>query len=165
MVRPGEHRNLQIAASSPGNAVSFSAARTTKRFPSPQCASAMQIIRLLRRSIPQAKAVPTFKPRSISGSFSSQLGKIIPKLRASKFDSPETLPRTGLGKQQKLNRCSLLTRSASANRHERCAGRPGGLSARQDKIGRASLRATPSSAPFPCAARCRRNQRLPVSQN
>jgi hypothetical protein len=165
MVRPGEHRNLQIAASSPGNAVNFSSARTTNRFPSSRWASTIQIIRLLRRSIPQAKAVPTFKPRSISGSFSSQRRKIIQKLRGSKFDSPETLPRTGLGKQQKLNRCSLLSRSASANRHERCAGRLGGLSGRQDKIGRASLRATPSSAPFPCAARCRRNRRSPMSQN
>jgi hypothetical protein len=44
---------VQIADSSSTNAVSFSSARTTKRFPSPRCASALQIVRWnqsLRRS-------------------------------------------------------------------------------------------------------------------
>src|SRR5437762_11188752 len=36
---------LRIADSSSRNAVSFSSARTTKRFPSPRCASAIQIMR------------------------------------------------------------------------------------------------------------------------
>lgn len=58
-----------------------------------------------------------------------------------------------------------VTLAASSNRHERCAGPPDDLSGRQDKIGRASLRATPSSAPFACAERCRRNRRSPMSQN
>ena len=38
-------RQTQIAASNSTNAVSFSSARTTKRFPSPQCESAIQIVR------------------------------------------------------------------------------------------------------------------------
>src|SRR5947207_866006 len=35
----------RIAASNSRNAVNFSSARTTKRFPSPRCASAIQIVR------------------------------------------------------------------------------------------------------------------------
>src|SRR4026208_565856 len=37
----------RVAASSSTNAVNFSSARTTKRFPSPRCASAIQIVRPL----------------------------------------------------------------------------------------------------------------------
>src|SRR5437867_7077014 len=41
----GFRRYSQIAGSTSTNAVSFSSARTTKRFPSPRCASAIQIVR------------------------------------------------------------------------------------------------------------------------
>jgi hypothetical protein len=40
-------RAVRIADSSSKNAVSFSSARTTKRFPSSRCASAIQIVRPL----------------------------------------------------------------------------------------------------------------------
>src|SRR5260370_26152590 len=50
---------LKIADSSSTNAVSFSSARTMKRFPSPRCASAIQIVRP-RESI--AETQPQLQP-------------------------------------------------------------------------------------------------------
>jgi hypothetical protein len=44
-VQPPPVLPVRVAASSSTNAVSFSSARTMKRFPSPPCASAMQIVR------------------------------------------------------------------------------------------------------------------------
>ena len=46
--------------SSSTNAVSFSSARTTKRFPSPRCASAIQIVRPLQST---AETQPQLQPR------------------------------------------------------------------------------------------------------
>jgi len=48
----------RIADSSSRNAVNFSSARTMKRFLSPRCASAIQIVRLLE-SIAQTQPTPT----------------------------------------------------------------------------------------------------------
>src|SRR2546423_9942172 len=50
---------LRIADSSSKNAVSFSSARTTKRFPSPRCASAIQI---MRPSEAKAETQPQLQP-------------------------------------------------------------------------------------------------------
>ena len=118
-------------------------------------------------SSPDAEGVgcADFSPGRFQDAPSHNGRKISENLLTPSLKSPKRCHGTGLGNQQKLNRSSLLSRSANANRHERCAGRPGGLSGRQDKIGRASLRATPSSAPFASAERCRRNRRSPVSQN
>src|SRR5947208_6457928 len=52
-------RKPELADSSSINAVSFSSVRTTKRFPSPRCASAIQIVRPLE-SI--AKTQPQLQP-------------------------------------------------------------------------------------------------------
>jgi hypothetical protein len=49
----------RIADSNSRNAVSFSSARTTKRFPSPRCASAIQIVRPLRST---AETQPQLQP-------------------------------------------------------------------------------------------------------
>jgi hypothetical protein len=40
----GKHNDSRVTPSSSRNAVSFSSARTTKRFPSPRCASATKIV-------------------------------------------------------------------------------------------------------------------------
>src|SRR5439155_5724010 len=45
MDEPYDHRLLRVTLSSSRNAVSISSACTTKRFPSPRCASAIQIVR------------------------------------------------------------------------------------------------------------------------
>src|SRR4030095_4378191 len=50
---------LTAPASNSRNAVSFSSARTTKRFPSPRCSSAIQIVRPLGSIV---EAQPQFQP-------------------------------------------------------------------------------------------------------
>jgi hypothetical protein len=47
----------RIAASNSINAVNFSSARTTKRFPSPRCASAIQIVRPWNQSLTEIAQV------------------------------------------------------------------------------------------------------------
>jgi len=47
----GFRRYSRIAVSSSTNAVSFSSARTTKRFPSSRCASATKMVRLLESTV------------------------------------------------------------------------------------------------------------------
>jgi hypothetical protein len=54
------HGNPRITDSNSRNAVSFSCARTTKRFPSPRCASAIQLVRPLEAI---AETQPKLQPR------------------------------------------------------------------------------------------------------
>src|SRR4029453_13980258 len=64
--------SLRVADSSSTNTVSFSSARTTKRFPSSRCASAIQIVRPLE-SI--AETQPQLQPASLK--LSAMIGVIL----------------------------------------------------------------------------------------
>jgi hypothetical protein len=103
------NRWIQTALSNSKNAVSFSSACTTNRFPSPRCASAIQIVRLLES---MADTKPQLHPGLLRlSAMISQLFNPGFELLFSPFPSQRlkiSQPRVGIGLVGSIHRVEEL---------------------------------------------------------
>jgi hypothetical protein len=109
---------IQIIPSSFESIMQSSSARTTKRFPSPQCASAIQIVRPLEsiaETQPQLRATPSrklMKPRKDNNDIENEAGHsehdqclvtpFAPRQRPDEKDRPKECMKCEIGRVRQL---------------------------------------------------------------
>jgi hypothetical protein len=114
LVCQGKSAQLQIADSSSKNAASFSSARTTKRFPSPRCASAIQIVRPSESIAETQPLTPTGFAELIGYHFPLAHFEIVPVLVSTQQSQNDMKGRNDAGDKRKWS-------STSSEAHHRFA--------------------------------------------